>query len=337
MKKLLLLILLLGLVGCQVSSPKESESNSNENYASIYNNHLTNPPKVLIESKDKNGKLINSQKFNNYVFNSIKTNDKIILYGDNENILSYSKEDNNFSTMKTPLKCVHKIVTNGSDYAILDRYGDDKYRSKAILYNSKDKMIKSFEFCENEIYDIQMTNHEFIIFDSNSNCISYDLKKGNKISSSSYTNTSGKHSSLTDGNNVYYLTNSMIKDINNQISYSLPDEINNLLNSNTFIRKFCIINNNWYLILQHRDMTKSMIYQLRINNNQLEIKNKIIKNQDIKSIHQDSNGNFMISYINDDQTITITKVVHQTLKESSVEIIKSSNDEYEYAMTIKLR
>lgn len=173
MKKLLVLLALsIALIGCQ-----NDKTLNNAKYAVIRNantNLTAKSPKTLVEIYNQDGNYLDAQEYTGYIFNSAENEKEILLYGENEHMLIYNKESNEFSNSKTTVSSVEKMTMNLAEYLVLNNAGyhdQDSYNSRVVLYDAKHQEINRIEKLKSpeQIMHIQMTDKEIITFNADLN------------------------------------------------------------------------------------------------------------------------------------------------------------------------
>lgn len=345
MKKLLLLLLLTAIfiTGC-IGSSNDKEAR----YAIIYNdshNPKTDDPKVYLDLYDQDGKFINNKEYQNHIQGIQEDEKEIFLYGEHKDILIYNKIEKDFSIAKTNVANIEQLNLREEDYLVhrnLGYHDETKlsYDLEAILYNRNHQELQRYDMLdvEEQIVDAKATSKIVVLFTDSLNEVDpihkahiLDKGSGKELTVETFENTYEAHVSLLENDNIYYLTNQGIKDINNQKIYSFPEEIIKQFNRDTKSVSIDVINNLWYLTINN------CIYQLGVENDKYVVKNKIKEKNEIVFSHLNNQGNFFVATKNKDDKINFYKV-NDNMKEIKLPIksIKGKNDNRVFSMFIEL-
>lgn len=344
MKKLLLLLILTAIfiTGC-ISSSNDKEAK----YIIIYNdahNLKTDEPKAYMDLYDQDGKLISNQEYQNYIQRIQEDDKEIFLYGDHKDILIYNKDKKDFSIAKTSIANIEQLNLCENDYLIhrnLGYHDETKlsYDLEAILYDRKHQELQHYDMLdvEEQIVDAKMTSNIVVLFTDGLNEMApihrahiLDKESGKELTVETFENPYEAHVSLIENDNIYYLCNQGIKDINNQKIYTFPEEIIKLLDDVENV-SIDMIDNIWYLTIDNT------IYKLVIDKDNYVVKNKIEEKNEIIFSHLNSKGNFLAAVKSKDRKINFYKI-NDNMQETKLPIksIKIKDDNKVFSMIIEL-
>ena len=345
MRKLLLLLLLIAIfiTGC-ISNDNDKELK----YAIIYNdshNSRTDEPKVYINLYDQDGKFIDNREYQNSIQRIQEDDKEIFLYGDYKDILIYNKDGKNFSTAKTSVANIEQLNLSEKDYLIYRNLGyhdENKlsYDLEAILYNRKHQEIQHYDMLnvKEQIVDAKSTSNIVVLFTDSIDGVTplhmahiLDKGSGKELTVETFENGYEAHVSLLENDNIYYLFNLGIKDINNQRIYYFPEEIIKLFDGNVKNLSIDVIDDLWYLTIDNS------IYQLMIENDKYVINKKIKEKNEIIFSYLNNDGDYLIATKNKDDKIDFYMITDE-MNEIKLPIrsIKAKDNNKVFSMIIEL-
>lgn len=345
MKKLLLLLLIASffITGC-----KNNNNNKGARYALIHNdshNLETEDPKVILDFYDQEGEYLNQKEYHNTIQRIEENETEIFLYGDHQDILIYDKNEKDFSTTTTNIAKIEQLNLREEDYLIhrnLGFHDESKLTNdfEAILYNREHKEMQHYQMLdvEEQIVDAKATEKIVVLFTDSLHqpeivhrAHIIDKESGINLLTETFENSFDIHLSLLQDDNIYYLTNQGMKDINKQKFYSFPEEIIKLFDNKSKVIEFAVFDNLWYLTINNS------IYQLVVENDRFVIKEELKDNNEIVFSHLNNKGELFLASKDKDDLINFYQVSDNMKKEKlPIKPVKAKDEEKIFSMIIAL-